>query len=163
MLKMSKVQSKIFTLDSLKVKITEWKQKGFIVVFTNGCFDLIHLGHVDYLEKARNLGDKLIVGINSDSSIKRIKGEKRPILDENARSRILASFEFIDAVILFSEDTPYHLIKDVKPDILVKGNDYRPENIVGADIVKSYDGKVITIDLIPGYSTSEIIKNIKEK
>ena len=150
-------------LDLLKEAVAAWKKDGEIVVFTNGCFDIIHLGHVDYLEKARILGNKLVLGLNSDSSIKKLKGASRPILDEKARSRIMASFEFIDAVTLFSEETPINLIMEVKPDILVKGNDYNPENIVGADFVKSYGGKVITIELIPGYSTSGIIKKIKEK
>jgi rfaE bifunctional protein nucleotidyltransferase chain/domain len=155
-------QSKIYTLSSLKAELISWKQAGSVVVFTNGCFDIIHLGHVDYLEKARRLGNRLVLGLNSDSSIRRLKGSGRPILDENARSRIMASFEFIDAVTLFSEETPINLIREVKPDILVKGNDYDPENIVGVDFVKSYGGKVITIELIPGYSTSGIIKKIKE-
>ncbi|HLF34605.1 MAG TPA: D-glycero-beta-D-manno-heptose 1-phosphate adenylyltransferase [Cyclobacteriaceae bacterium] len=155
-------QNKIYTLNLLKEELKSWKQAGNVVVFTNGCFDIIHLGHVDYLEKARLLGNRLVIGLNSDSSIRRLKGSGRPILDENARSRIMASFEFIDAVTLFSEDTPFNLIREVKPDILVKGNDYNPENIVGADFVKSYGGKVITIELIPGYSTSGIVKKIKE-
>ena len=155
-------RNKIFSLELVKEILTAWKKAGEVIVFTNGCFDIIHLGHVDYLEKARNLGDKLVIGLNTDSSIKKLKGSGRPILDEHARSRILASFEFIDAVILFSEETPLNLIREVSPDILVKGNDYNPQNIVGADFVKSYGGKVITIELIPGYSTSGIIKKIKE-
>jgi D-glycero-beta-D-manno-heptose 1-phosphate adenylyltransferase len=158
---MIQTRNKILTLEPLKIQINNWKKQGFIIVFTNGCFDLIHLGHVDYLEKARNLGNKLVIGLNTDQSIKKIKGPKRPILDEVARARILSSLEFVDAVILFSDETPYILIKEVKPDILVKGNDYNPENIVGAEIVKSYGGKVITVELIPGYSTSEILNRIK--
>ena len=158
---MIQTQNKILTLEKLKVQINNWKKQDLTIVFTNGCFDLIHLGHVDYLAKARNFGDKLIIGLNTDQSIKKIKGPKRPILDEVARARILSSFEFVDAVTLFSDETPLNLIKEIKPDILVKGNDYNPENIVGAEIVKSYDGKVITVELIPGYSTSEIIKKIK--
>ena len=154
-------RNKILTIEPLKAQINNWKKQGLIIVFTNGCFDLIHLGHVDYLEKARKLGDKLIIGLNTDQSIKKIKGPNRPILDEFARARILSSFEFVDAVTLFSDETPLNLIKEVMPDILVKGNDYNPEKIVGAEIVKSNDGKVITIELIPGYSTSEIIKKIK--
>jgi rfaE bifunctional protein nucleotidyltransferase chain/domain len=142
--------------------ISGWKANGMKIVFTNGCFDILHLGHVDYLEKARNLGDKLVVGLNSDSSIKKIKGPGRPVLDESARSRILASLSFVDAVILFSEETPLDLIRALKPDILVKGNDYVAENIVGAEFVKSYGGSIKTIDLIQGYSTSGIINKIKK-
>jgi rfaE bifunctional protein nucleotidyltransferase chain/domain len=158
---MIQTQGKILTLEPLKNQINNWKKQNLTIVFTNGCFDLIHLGHVDYLEKSRNLGDKLIIGLNSDQSVKKIKGPGRPILDEVARARILSSFQFVDAVILFSDETPLNLIREVKPDVLVKGNDYKPENIVGAEIVKSYGGKVITVSLIPGYSTTEIIKKIE--
>ncbi len=159
---MSKAQNKILSLQQGIDITTEWKKGGEKVVFTNGCFDIIHLGHVDYLEKARELGTKLIIGLNTDASIRRIKGPQRPVQDERSRSRILASFAFTDAVILFDEDTPYNLIKALKPDILVKGNDYAPQNIIGADIVNGYGGDVITIELITGYSTSEIIKKIKD-
>ncbi len=160
---MSRASNKIHSRQQI-IEIAEiWKRKGEKVVFTNGCFDIIHLGHVDYLEKARELGSRLIIGLNTDSSIRRLKGTERPVQDERSRSRILASFEFTDAVVLFDEDTPYNLIKVIKPDILVKGNDYAPENIIGADIVKGYGGQVITLELITGYSTSEIIKKIKDK
>ena len=152
--------TKIFTRDRLVGVVEEWKNTGETVVFTNGCFDIIHLGHVDYLEKARHLGSKLIIGVNTDDSIRRLKGNSRPVQDEISRSRILASFEFVDAVCLFNEDTPYELISALKPHILVKGNDYSTENIVGADIVKSNGGRVITVELVPGYSTSGIIKKI---
>ena len=159
---MRNILSKIFTREHLAKTVKEWKKAGETVVFTNGCFDILHLGHVDYLEKARKLGQKLVVGVNTDASIRRLKGNSRPVQDEYSRSRILASFEFVDAVCLFDEDTPYDLISALKPQILVKGNDYSPENIVGADIVKSNGGKVITIKLVPGYSTSGIIKKINE-
>jgi D-glycero-beta-D-manno-heptose 1-phosphate adenylyltransferase len=141
--------------------VNEWKKKGK-VVFTNGCFDILHLGHIDYLEKARNLGEKLIVGLNTDKSIGRIKGPERPITDENSRARIIAALEFIDAVILFDEETPYDLISYLKPDILVKGDDYTVENIVGADVVIQNGGTVETISLVKGYSTSNIISKIKK-
>lgn len=160
---MYQVQNKILSPDRLLKKVGAWKSSGDVIVFTNGCFDLIHLGHVDYLEKSRNLGSRLVIGLNTDASIKKIKGPDRPVSDQEARSRILASFVFVDAVVLFDEETPYNLIEAIKPDILVKGNDYLPENIVGAEIVKSYNGKIITIDLIQGYSTSGIIKKIKEQ
>ena len=160
---MFNVQHKILPLERLLKQVEEWKSTGEMIVFTNGCFDLIHLGHVDYLEKARNLGTRLIIGLNTDMSIKKIKGPDRPVMNQESRSRILASFEFVDAVVLFDDETPYHLIKAIKPDILVKGNDYLPENIVGAEIVKDNNGKIVTIDLIQGYSTSGIIKKIKEQ
>lgn len=158
---MSKILDKISGRELLVKRTEEWKKSGEVIVFTNGCFDIIHLGHVDYLEKARQLGSKLVIGINTDASIRRLKGNSRPVQDETSRSRILASFEFVDAVCLFDEDTPYELISDLKPEILVKGNDYTPENIVGADIVISNGGRVITIELVPGYSTSRIINKIK--
>jgi len=142
-------------------KVAKWQNEGNEIVFTNGCFDIVHLGHIDYLEKARNLGDKLIVGINTDASVKKLKGEKRPIVDEEARTRMMASFEFIDLVVLFDEDTPLEIIEMLSPDILVKGNDYTISNIVGADFVLDHGGKVETIEFVKGYSTSLIIEKIK--
>jgi len=140
----------------------QWKQQGFSIVFTNGCFDILHIGHVDYLEKARALGDKLILGLNSDVSVKNIKGEKRPIVPEYARARVIASLSFVDMVVIFNEDTPLRLIQAVKPDILVKGDDYTPENIVGADFVINNGGSVKTVPLVKGFSTSTIIEKIKD-
>ena len=130
------------------------------IVFTNGCFDLLHLGHVDYLAKAKDLGERLIIGVNTDSSVKRLKGEHRPLQDENSRLHILAALQSVDAVVLFDEDTPYELIKEIEPDILVKGADYKIENIVGYDIVVSRGGSVQTIEFIEGYSTTLIEKRI---
>lgn len=130
------------------------------IVFTNGCYDILHIGHIQYLKKASELGDLLVVGVNSDASVKRIKGEGRPILAEADRVNMLAELDFIDHVVLFEEDTPYELIKAVKPDILVKGGDYDVENIVGKDIVESYGGVVSTIPFVEGYSTTEIINKI---
>lgn len=143
-------------------KITLWNEGGEKIVFTNGVFDLVHRGHVDYLAKARDLGDRLIVGVNTDASVSKLKGPHRPIQDEYSRMLILASFEFVDAVILFGDQTPYELIKMVQPDILVKGSDYKAEDIVGYDIVMAKGGFVKTIDFIPGFSTSLIEKKIKE-
>lgn len=143
--------------------IASWKSQGMNVVFTNGCFDLLHLGHVDYLEKAAAKGDKLVVGLNTDASVRSIKGSQRPITDENSRSRIMAALEFVNLVVLFDEDTPKNLIETLKPTILVKGSDYLAENIVGADFVIANGGRVETIDLVRGYSTSAIIKKIKEE
>lgn len=143
-------------------KIVEgWRARNESIVFTNGCFDILHLGHVDYLERSRDLGDHLIVGLNSDDSVHRLKGEGRPINDILSRSRILASMSFVDLVIEFNEDTPKALISKLLPDILVKGNDYLAENIVGADIVQKSGGKVATIPLMDGYSTSLIVEKIR--
>ena len=156
---------KIYTnITQLQKKVDIWKFNNQPVVFTNGCFDILHLGHVDYLEKAAALGKKLVIGINTDASVRMLdKGKNRPINTENARMRILAALEFVDAVILFSEPTPLELITILKPSFLVKGNDYTLENIVGADIVLKNGGKVKTIELVEGYSTTRIINKILEK
>jgi rfaE bifunctional protein nucleotidyltransferase chain/domain len=153
--------SKIVALIDALQLVNQWKLQGQTIVFTNGCFDIVHIGHVDYLEKAHNLGDKLILGLNTDHSIRRIKGEKRPIVEENARARVIAALAFVDAVVLFDEDTPLRLIQTIKPDILVKGDDYMVQNIVGADFVIENGGKVETIPLVKGFSTSNIIEKIK--
>jgi rfaE bifunctional protein nucleotidyltransferase chain/domain len=152
--------NKIFSKEKLLPHLLEWRKKGKIV-FTNGCFDILHLGHVDYLEKAKALGYKMIVGLNTDSSVKKIKGPNRPVNDDLARARVMASLEFVDAVILFEEDTPFDLISYLKPDILVKGDDYTIEKIIGADIVLKNGGSVETVPLVKGYSTSNIISKIK--
>lgn len=145
----------------LQKKVDIWKFNNQKVVFTNGCFDILHLGHVDYLEKSAALGKKLVIGVNTDASVKTLeKGKNRPINDEYARMRILAALGFVDAVILFSEPTPLELITALKPSILVKGNDYSIENIVGADIVLKNGGEVKTIELVDGYSTTKIINKI---
>ena len=151
---------KIFSLQDLIPQVQAWKQAGKRLVFTNGCFDILHLGHVDYLEKARALGDKLIIGVNTDASVSRLKGPSRPLQDEMSRARIMASLLFTDAVVLFEEDTPYELIKSVLPDILVKGDDYAAENIVGYDLVMNNGGQVKTIELVKGYSTSNVVAKI---
>jgi len=141
-------------------KLKEWRSKKEKIVFTNGCFDILHLGHIDYLEKARSLGNRLIIGLNTDRSVTKLKGTGRPLYPQESRARILAALEFVDVVIMFDQETPYDLINHIKPDILVKGNDYLSENIVGADIVKSKGGKVVTINLVEGYSTSALIEKI---
>jgi rfaE bifunctional protein nucleotidyltransferase chain/domain len=158
---MEKSEDKIKSLPEAKKKVAEWKSRGQKVVFTNGCFDILHLGHIDYLEKAGNLGDKLIVGLNSDDSVGRFKGPGRPVQDQQSRARILAALQFTDMVVFFNEDTPLALISELLPDILVKGSDYLAENIVGAEVVKKHGGVVKTIDFVPGYSTSRIIDKIK--
>ncbi len=152
---------KIFQADQLFQLRKTWKQGGEKVVFTNGCFDILHLGHVDYLEKAAAKGSKLIVALNTDASVKKLKGPDRPINNEYARARIIAALEFVDAVTLFSENTPEQLINSLLPDILIKGSDYKISNIVGADIVSRNGGKVETIEMVEGYSTTSIINQIK--
>jgi rfaE bifunctional protein nucleotidyltransferase chain/domain len=153
--------SKIINIPNAAQLVNQWKLQGQTIVFTNGCFDILHIGHVDYLEKARNLGDKLVLGLNTDHSIRRIKGETRPIVEQNARARVMAALGFVDAVVLFDEDTPLRLIQTIKPDILVKGDDYTIKNIIGADFVIENGGKVETIPLVKGFSTSNIIEKIK--
>lgn len=154
-------RDKILELPKLEKRIAIWQEAGQEVVFTNGCFDILHLGHIDYLEKARKLGDRLVIGLNTDASVSRLKGPQRPLNSEEARARMLAALEFVDAVTLFGEDTPKQLIETLKPDILVKGSDYLTENIVGADIVIAHGGRVETIDLVEGYSTTALIQKIK--
>ena len=154
------IKSKILSEDNLNILINEWREKNQKIVFTNGWFDLLHLGHIDYLAKAKDLGDKLIIGVNTDDSVRRLKGVYRPLQDENSRLHILAALEFVDAVILFNEDTPYELIKKIQPDVLVKGADYKIEDIVGYDIVTSRGGSVKTIEYLEGYSTTSIEQRI---
>lgn len=156
--RLSIVKSKVCTWDNLRRQIAVWRFKGKKIVFSNGCFDVLHLGHVEYLAKARDLGDVLIVGLNADDSVRRIKGAHRPVNREEARAITLAAFSFVDAVILFGEDTPHELIKLVQPDILVKGKDYEGKEIVGSDVVKANGGQVVTIELTKGYSTTHIIE-----
>ncbi len=136
------------------------KKKGS-VVFTNGVFDLLHPGHLEYLFQARQLADQLVIGVNSDASVKRLKGPTRPVIRQDVRVWMLASFYFVDFVILFDEDTPLNLIKTVEPDVLVKGGDYKIENIVGADYVEDSGGKVCTIPFLPDHSTTALIEKIK--
>lgn len=156
------IQNKILNNSTeFNALLDDWRANNYKIVFTNGCFDLLHRGHVDYLTKARDLGDKLFLGLNTDASVSKLKGEHRPIQDEQSRMHIMASLQCVDAVILFDEETPYELIKSVQPDILVKGADYKPENIVGYDIVTAKGGEVITIEFLEGYSTTSIEKKIK--
>ena len=154
------IEEKIKGIQELKKCILNWREQNQKIVFTNGCFDLLHLGHVDYLAKAKDLGDRLVIGVNTDASVRRLKGKFRPLQDENSRLHLLAALEVVDAVVLFDEDTPYELIKQVQPDILVKGADYKPKDIVGYDIVVSRGGKVETIEYLEGYSTTSIEQRI---
>jgi rfaE bifunctional protein nucleotidyltransferase chain/domain len=160
MAKLEIITAKILNQESLRRACVVWNFKNQKVVFTNGCFDILHLGHIEYLAKAANLGDILVVGLNSDRSVNRIKGPTRPINDEHSRSMIIAALEFVTAVVIFDEETPYELIKTIQPDILVKGKDWKVEEIVGHDIVLAKGGKVETIDLTPGYSTTGIEQKI---
>lgn len=159
---MEKIKDKIQGLEKAKSFVKLWHEDGQKVVFTNGCFDILHYGHVDYLEKAKALGNKLIVGLNTDASVSRFKGPDRPIQDQESRAQILASLQVIDLVVFFNEETPLQLISSLLPDILVKGSDYLAENIVGSDVVKKNGGEVKTIEFVPGYSTSRIIEKIKK-
>lgn len=159
------IRKKIFTYTDpdFSRMVTIWQFQGKKIVFTNGCFDILHLGHIDYLAAASELGDLLVIGLNTDQSVSKIKGSNRPIQDEISRAFVLASLGFVDAVVFFGEDTPYNLINTIQPDILVKGADYKPEDIVGYDIVKNKGGEVVTIEFLEGYSTTAIEKKISGK
>lgn len=154
------INSKIKNIAQLKKIITKLKVKGKTIVFTNGCFDLLHYGHVKYLEDAKRKGDILIVAVNSDSSVKKIKGKKRPIINEKDRMNIIAALESVDYVVLFKEKTPLRIIKSLKPDILVKGADWGKKDIVGADFISGRGGKVYSRKLVRGRSTTNLIKKI---
>jgi D-glycero-beta-D-manno-heptose 1-phosphate adenylyltransferase len=143
---------------NIRKKLREQNKK---LVFTNGCFDILHRGHIEYLEQAKSLGDYLVIGLNSDESVKRIKGETRPVNNEKDRAYVLDSLRVIDAVILFTEDTPYNLIKEIIPEFLVKGGDWKEDEIVGADIVKKAGGKVISLKFVDNYSTTGTINKLK--
>lgn len=157
---MKSYRKKIKDLEETKKEITGLKQQGKKIVFTNGCFDIIHPGHIRYLYAAGRLGDHLIVAVNSDRSVRAIKGEKRPVLNENVRAEILAAIGFVDSVIIFDEETPYSVIDFLRPDILVKGGDWAEDMIVGSDLVKSSGGKVIALPFEKGFSTTAIINKI---
>jgi rfaE bifunctional protein nucleotidyltransferase chain/domain len=160
--KLDVIQSKIIDINNIEPFLTYWKLKNRKLVFTNGCFDIIHRGHVEYLAQAADCGNELIVGINTDNSVRKLKGETRPVQDEIARAMMMASLQFVSAVILFDEDTPYKLIKKIQPDVLIKGSDYDITDIIGYDIVKAKGGEVKTIDFIEGYSTTSIIEKLKK-
>jgi rfaE bifunctional protein nucleotidyltransferase chain/domain len=157
------IRSRIYTTETLKHMLPVWRFKSQKIVFTNGCFDLIHQGHIDYLSKAADCGDLLIVGVNSDDSVRRLaKGPSRPLQDQESRALIIASLHFVSSVVIFDEDTPYELIRLVQPDVLVKGSDYRVDQIAGHDIVQAKGGEVKLIDFLQGFSTSAIEKKIRQ-
>jgi rfaE bifunctional protein nucleotidyltransferase chain/domain len=158
--KLEFIQNKIYKLSELKLIVNQWKMLSKKVVFTNGCFDIIHRGHNTYLLEAAELGNKLIVAVNSDESVRKLKGSNRPIVDEYSRALNLASHTYIDAVIIFDEDTPLNLINELQPDVLIKGGDYTLETIVGAKEVLSYGGQVEIIPFLEGYSTTNVIEKI---
>lgn len=168
--KLQVLRDKIVGIEQAQRIRESWDLKGLKVVFTNGCFDILHLGHVTYLAKAASLGNRLIVGLNTDASVKRQgKGDDRPINAQDARAHILAALSFVDMVVLFDGDTPIELIKSLHPDVLAKGADYNPEEtdpekkgyIVGSDIVKANGGEVVAVPLVEGFSTTNLIQSIK--
>jgi rfaE bifunctional protein nucleotidyltransferase chain/domain len=153
--------SKILTREEAGRKAAAWRAEGLRIVFTNGCFDILHYGHIHYLAQARDLGDRLVVGLNSGDSVRRLKGPGRPINDEPTRQLLLAALAVVDAVVVFDEDTPYELIRQVGPDVLVKGGDWAPEQIIGSDLVLERGGEVRSLPYIEGYSTTRIEQKIK--
>ena len=157
------LNSKILDKERLLVKLTDWKEENKKIVFTNGCFDLIHLGHIEVIARSADLGDILIIGVNTDNSIKRLKGKNRPIVEEISRAKQLAALEFVDAVVLFDQDTPIDLIKMINPNIITKGGDYNTDQVIGNDIVTQNDGEVVIIPLTQGYSTTSILEKIKDE
>tara|TARA_Y100000766_G_C18894777_1_gene600378 strand:- start:858 stop:1349 length:492 start_codon:yes stop_codon:yes gene_type:complete len=159
---LNSIKKKIYHLEKLKVQISSWRDSGDKIVFTNGCFDLLHRGHVEMLAHTADLAERLIIGLNSDVSIKALKGERRPIENEDSRAILLASLSFVDAVILFSEKTPLNLIHSLTPDILAKGGDYEIETIVGHKIIQNNGGEVIVVPFIDGCSSTNIINKIKK-
>ena len=154
-------KSKIFDEHHFQSKRQVWRFRQQKVVFTNGCFDVLHLGHIHYLANAADLGDCLVIGLNTDRSVRQLKGEGRPVKDQETRSMLLASLHFVDGVLLYDEESPLELIRFAEPDVLVKGSDYPKKDIVGADHVESYGGEVRTIDFLEGHSSSDLIKAIQ--
>jgi len=157
------IKNKIISKEELRRTLSRWELQGEKIVFTNGCFDILHQGHIDYLSKASDLGTKLIVGVNTDDSVKRLnKGENRPLQDELSRATLIAALGFVAQVIIFDEDTPLDLITFIQPDVLVKGSDYGIEEIVGHEVVQQKGGEVSTIDFLDGFSTSNIVAKARQ-
>jgi rfaE bifunctional protein nucleotidyltransferase chain/domain len=154
---------KIMSRELLKQTVTQWKAAQQKIVFTNGCFDLLHIGHLTYMARAAELGDKLIIGLNSDSSVRLLKGESRPVNNQQSRAALLAALFFVDAVVIFEEETPQNLIADLLPDVLVKGGDYTIDKIVGAKEVMANGGEVKTLTFVDGYSSTSIIEKIRQQ
>lgn len=158
---LKKINNKIFLIKELKTKLSIWRENGEKIIFTNGCFDIIHKGHIQVLANTADLGDRLIIGLNSDISVQKLKGLNRPIVEEDARAFLLASLNFVDAVVLFSEETPINLITTLKPNVLAKGGDYAISSVVGYKEVKEYNGEVIIVPFVDGFSSTSIIEKIK--
>lgn len=152
----------IIEVKDIKKTTEEFKNNGKKIVFTNGCFDILHRGHAEYLEQAKSLGDLLVVGVNSDESVKRLKGDDRPINNESDRAFMLDKLKPVDLVTIFTEDTPFNLISEVIPDVLVKGGDWKEVDIVGSDVVKGHGGKVISLKFVDSYSTTSIIDRMSK-
>jgi D-beta-D-heptose 7-phosphate kinase/D-beta-D-heptose 1-phosphate adenosyltransferase len=150
----------VYDRSLLDDRLDEWRRQGLRVGFTNGCFDLLHPGHVRLLTEARGACDRLVVGLNSDASVKRLKGEGRPVQAQEARAEVLAGLEAVDVVVIFEEDTPLELLKRVRPKVLVKGADYRIDQVVGRELVEANGGEVVLVDLVPGYSTTRLVKRM---
>ncbi len=156
-------RSKILTVSALRLKLEKLRRSGRKIVFTNGCFDILHIGHVSYLEEARKKGDVLVIGLNSDESVQNIKGPKRPIVPQAERAYILAALEVVDFVVIFNENTPQKLIEQLRPHVLVKGADWKGKELVGSELVKSYGGKVALIKFVPRHSSTNIIETILKR
>ncbi|MFN0215020.1 MAG: D-glycero-beta-D-manno-heptose 1-phosphate adenylyltransferase [Saprospiraceae bacterium] len=156
----SQIQQKIQTFSAIANTTSRWRAGGQRIAFTNGCFDLLHYGHLHYLAQARDLADRLVVGLNSAASVRRLKGPHRPINDELTRTYLLSALQMVDAVVVFEDDTPLELIKIVRPDFLVKGGDWKPEQIVGSDLVLARGGQVLSLPFVEGYSTTNIEQKI---
>ncbi len=153
---------RIFDRISAVRMVNVWRLKSDRIVFTNGCFDILHRGHVEYLQEAAALGDRLVVGVNSDASVRRLgKGDDRPINDQDTRAKVLAALRCVDAVVIFDEDTPLELITALQPDVVAKGGDWKPEQIVGADVVKARGGEVRSLKLVDGFSTTALVEKIR--
>lgn len=155
-----RIAQKIRTRESAAEVVKKWHAAGETVVFTNGCFDLLHFGHLHYLADARDLGQRLVIGLNSSASVSRLKGPHRPINDETTRAHMLAALEMVDAVVVFDENTPLELIRAVEPDVLVKGGDWAVDQIVGSDLVLARGGRVFSLPFVPGYSTTNVEQKI---
>jgi D-beta-D-heptose 7-phosphate kinase/D-beta-D-heptose 1-phosphate adenosyltransferase len=155
-------EEKIAPADALEAHLAEWRRQGLRVGFTNGCFDILHPGHVKVLTAARGACDRLVVGLNSDASVRRLKGEGRPVQDEQARAEVLAALEAVDLVVIFEEDTPIRLIEQVRPSVLIKGGDYTREQVVGHEIVEKSGGEVLLVDVLEGHSTTTLVKRARE-
>ena len=151
-------QKIFFDWHMLDERLAQWRRMGLRIGFTNGCFDLLHPGHIKVLTEARAACDRLVVGLNSDKSVRRLKGPERPVQEEHARAEVLAALEAVNLVAVFPQDTPLELIKHVRPSVLVKGGDYTPETVVGRDLVEAEGGEVVLVDLAPGYSTTDLVK-----